>query len=420
MHTTIHPIDVKTTHAIRFLTTRLRLSMFAALILLAGMALWLNLTMQSTAYGNGDGRYEDQIDSFSEYVVRNSVIYGVERGDASSATMFLTAGYPQHYDYSSEGIYPYYSNRGAQSNVYTFIALALGHQSADDLSAFFTAARFVNALLVSVIAFVFFGSLLGMTGLAAVAALLFTLLSGIALFSSNLYFQLWTFLLPLAAYPLLLRGHATQYLFAAFVGSVVYFSIRYEFATTFAMLWILPVLIKGTSPSRLGIGAFFASCLGFTLALTSHHIQVAGSLGIGIGDASDLILSSMKLRTMSIEGVPVPFSSGFRWAIMDRYSWSGLSVPFVVIVPKTGFLLFFLLVSLTVREWRDVQILVWAVLTYISWYVFAYQHIMWHAPYDSLLFAVTIQLAMLVVLAIRIGSFLGRSSTQVVPTNRSF
>jgi hypothetical protein len=51
------------------------------------------------------------------------------------------------------------------------------------------------------------------------------------------------------------------------------------------------------------------------------------------------------------------------------------------------------------------------VIAYFSWYVFAYQHIMWHSQYDWLLFAVTIQLALLVVLGTRVRATIQKSAS---------
>ena len=47
----------------------------------------------------------------------------------------------------------------------------------------------------------------------------------------------------------------------------------------------------------------------------------------------------------------------------------------------------------------------WALITYVSWYVFSYQHIMLHIAYDSLIFAATVQLTvvMMIGMALRDG-----------------
>jgi hypothetical protein len=396
---------------IRLLAARSSLAVFVLLCLLAAVSLGLNLTNQKTSYGTFGGLYEDQVDSFSEYLVRNTVRYGVETGDASAPNLYITAGYPDDFDYVAEGIRPYYSNRGIQANAYTWIALALGDRFTNHPKSFFSAMRFANALLISVIAFVFFGFLFGRTGLSAAAALVFTHLSGIALFSANLYFQAWAFLLPLAAYPLLSRGQSAAYLAAAFAGSTLYFTMRYEFATTFALLWLLPVLMTQAKPVKLGLAAFVLSCAGFALALYMHHAHVAGALGITLGEATELILPSARTRTMTIEGVPIPFTSGFFVEMARRLNLAAFSLPFVVTLPKYVFWAIFVALALTARDQQVRWLLIWAVIAYLSWYVFAYQHIMWHSQYDWLLFAVTIQLALLVVLGTRVRATIQKSAS---------
>jgi hypothetical protein len=234
-----------------------------------------------------------------------------------------------------------------------------------------------------------------------------------------LYFQTWVLLLPLFAYWLLLHANPLIYLAVALIGSAFQFSIRYEFATTFVLLWLLPVLMTQAAPGRLGFATFFLGSVGFTLALLIHHVQVAGALGISVGEASGLILKKAGTRNMSMAGVEAPWSLGFFQEVAIRMNEAGLSIPFLVMLRKGLFVLIFLVLWLTREDRVERDVLLWALICYISWYVFGYQHIMWHRMYDWLLFSVTLQLAILIVVGMRIAKrlnlpcHLGRRSPAV-------
>src|SRR5262249_15461742 len=102
--------------------------------------------------------------------------------------------------------------------------------------------------------------------------------------------QAWLLFTPLACYPLIEKGQRAAYVILAFLLSVAYFSVRYEFATTFSLLWILPVLLAATRGAKIrpgvAIAAFFASCAGFAIAVSLHHVAVASENNISIREAS--------------------------------------------------------------------------------------------------------------------------------------
>ncbi|TBW08027.1 hypothetical protein E0E50_15765 [Azotobacter chroococcum subsp. isscasi] len=65
----------------------------------------------STYYGSGGGRYADRVDSFSEYIVRNTIKRNVLNNDELSLLPILTKGYNnKDYNYYPDGYQKYYSN----------------------------------------------------------------------------------------------------------------------------------------------------------------------------------------------------------------------------------------------------------------------------------------------------------------------
>jgi hypothetical protein len=148
-----------------------------------------------------------------------------------------------------------------------------------------------------------------------------------------------------------------------------------------------------------GIAAFVAVCFGFAVALAAHHFAVASENGIRITDASALVLHSAAERVASLQDVPAPFTTDFIVRKGSTWSWPALDLPRLLRVSKLALLgvIIVLMARTRCRPSRD--ILIWSVLAYVSWYVFAYQHIVFHAVYDSLLFAATIYLALVFHLA---------------------
>ena len=133
------------------------------------------------------------------------------------------------------------------------------------------------------------------------------------------------------------------------------------------------------------------------MALVLHHLAVARELGIPLAEASGYVLSNMNKRLASLDGVPLPLTPGFFALMGARWSHTGWALPMLVEIKKLSFLLLFVWSFWALRGTKAWRVLIWAGLAYASWYVFAYQHIMWHYLYDSLLFALTLQMALVVI-----------------------
>ena len=90
----------------------------------------------------------------------------------------------------------------------------------------------------------------------------------------------------------------------------------------------------------------------------------------------------------------MPFSPGFFKYMIIRMTWTGITLPLIGSVTKLLLLLIFIFYAWKEKSGQYFPMFIWAISSYISWYVFAYQHIMWHTQFDSLLFTATIQLVL--------------------------
>ena len=366
--------------------------------------LWLNITRQTSSYATGNGKYADQVDSFSEYIVRNSVTDRILKPEKNSSTLIMTEEHSTgDYNYYRDSTKKYYSNHGIQSFFYTSIARINTELFLQNKELYFQSFRYINCAFLVLCLFAFFKSYLGLNYLTLISIGIFSISSGAALFSSNLYFMAWLLFTPLFCYPMLESGKNNLFLLFSFLFSFLYFSVRYEFATTFALLWLFPfaaLKLKNKHVSiKLCLTTFIIVCVGFILSTTTHHISVALEEGISITEASKLIFSSAQTRIASIQGVPCPFSYGFFKSILSRWSGPGFSLPLIFSISKLS-LIFLVFILIYTRQQKNENILFfWAFTTYLSWYIAGYQHIMWHAQYDSLLFTSTIQLAIVLIFA---------------------
>lgn len=377
-------------------------SILVLLILLLATGLFFNFTKQSTGYGTGDGKFLDQVDSFSEYIIRNSVIHAMKNDLPSNSILVITRGYAKaDYNYYYDGTINYYSNHGSQSIFFINLLRLIKAPGDSDLGRYFQAFRFVNCLLVAASIVVFFVTVFGANITAFALAFFYSLSGGIALFSSNLYFMIWVMLTPLLCSPLLKMQSIKPYAFATFIFSFIYFSMRYEFATTFALLWLLPfAILRGCFIANWKSVALILlmSTLGFGFAIFWHLAAVADALNLPYSQTIPTVFSSLKLRTLSFTDVPRPFTVLFFKDLLIRLGWVGFSFPYLFSVSK----LFVLCSTALMARWVwldcvSKRVLGISFLGYISWYLFAYQHIMGHKIYDSLIFSTTIQLSFLIL-----------------------
>jgi|GEM_PF-4315301 len=372
------------------------------LVLVLSIGLYFNFTKQFTDYGTSNGKFVDQVDSFSEYIIRNSVINAMKNNLASNSILVITKGYAKEdYKYYDDGMINYYSNHGSQAILYIDLLKLCQVPGDADLGIYFKVLRFVNCLLVATSIVVFFVTVFGSNITAFSLAFVYSLSGGIALFSSNLYFMIWVLLTPLLCSPLLKIQRTKSYAFAAFLFSFIYFSMHYEFATTFALLWLLPfaVLTEGYRVNwKAQLLVFSLVCLGFGLAVFWHLAIVSDALSLSYSKAVPIVFSSLKLRTLSLTDVPTPFTRPFFNDVLLRLGWVGFSLPNLFSVSKL-FVFCGTLLMVRLMRFDGVTRVVFAVsfIGYISWYLFAYQHIMGHKIYDSLIFSATIQLAFLIL-----------------------
>jgi len=382
-------------------------SIVILVVFMVSIGLWLNITNQVTMYGTQNGKFSDQVDSYSEYIIRNTVLNKFIGTENVGGTLIITKGYPKEdYSYYPDETVKYYSHRGIQVYLFEEIGRFNKELFIENSDRFFQAFRFLNCLLLTVCVSAFFIGLFGKNLIALISLVIFSFAGGVALFASNLYFMSWILFTPLLCFPVLVRGYSKTYVFFALVFSMLYFSVRYEFATTFALLWLFPVLAlrlkTGSIDVKTAIYAFAATCLGFSLALLAHHLSVASELQISIDDASELIFTNTQVRVLSLKGVPVPFSNEFFQSMIYRWKWTGLSAPLLFSIPKLWllilFIVIFIVISIKTKGGEFKMLFIWALLAYGSWYLFAYQHILWHVQYDSLLFAATIQMVLLICL----------------------
>jgi hypothetical protein len=261
------------------------LAMLAVVLIAAGM--WLNVSR--TTIDGTFANYEDQGDPYSERIVRNTVqnsLLGVEN---KSGSLIMTRGYfeqdvtpaSKRLDYHADGTRRYHSQFGAQAWVYTRLAAIFGDGFAQNPDTVFQMLRFANCLLLATCFATFFAAMLKRRPAFLAAAALMSVSGGAALFSFNLYFMYWMMFTPLLVAPLLFAGRPLVYLAAAFIFGLAQFLVRYEFATTFALMWLLPVVLaRHDRPAqllRLGAAVFAAVCASFVAAVMLHHLRVRRS-----------------------------------------------------------------------------------------------------------------------------------------------
>lgn len=349
--------------------------------------------------------YQDRGDPYSEQIVRNTVINNVIGKENIGGSLIWTRGYAgaggvgadHRYDYAAEGTKRYYSNRGLQQWVYTRVGLVSRGSFANGHDDYFTIFRLLNCILLTASLAGFFYITLGPQPIYLAATAVMSVSSGVALFGANLYFLYWLMFTPLLATAVLVRGGDRAYVAAAFIGGLAYFVVRYEFATTFALMWLLPVVLgrheRPAAMLSLGAAVFGAVCASFLVAVALHLISVMSIEHTDLRGAAALVFEKLGMRVASLDNnIPPPLTAGFVKAMLYRWSDPAFHVEDVFSVSKAVILAVFAAICAIDRSvvWRFVA--AWAVATYASWYVFAYQHAMQHYPYDAMLFAPTISL----------------------------
>lgn len=365
-----------------------------SVILLLAIGMWTNITRQAVGSPR-DFRYKDPGDAYSEYIVRNTLVNSFVGSENLWGSLVWTKGYGggnDDFTYYPEGTSRYHSNQGLQVVPYRLVAVAAGMPLLSAIAPLFELFRLLNCLFLLAAVYVFFRSVLTHRSSALAATALTSVAAGPAMFGANLYWQYWIMFTPLLATPLLLSGHRAMFIGTAAICSLLYFSTRYEFATTFALMWLLPVVIAGLrskAPVILtGLSAFGCVCVAFILALIFHHMRVAEVESVSFWEASGFVFENFQRRVASTDQVPMPGSIEFIKNLAARLTENAFAAVDVFTLSRglIGLGAFCLAFNNNEGRW----LMGWAVVTYGSWYIFGYQHIMQHFAYDAMLFSCTI------------------------------
>jgi hypothetical protein len=382
---------------------RVHLTIAAIVVMVIAASVLIGVTRQRV--GQFAPFYQDAGDAYSEQIVRNTVTNEIIGTENRGGSLIWTKGYahsttaPAHrLDYHPDGTVRYYSNRGLQAGLYAAVAAISPESFTAHPDIYFLTFRFVACLMLISCCAVFFGFLFNWHARYLGAMSLMSVTSGIGLFGANLYFQYWLMFAPLLAAPLLFQYGARAYLGAAFAGGLAYFATRYEFATTVALMWLLPVILaryqQPKAMVRLGILVFGVVCLSFVTAILLHLLSVMTLLGTDLSGASALVFEKLHMRVASFTNVPPPFSLGFVKGMLFRWTGPAFYIEDIFSMSKALLLAVFALTLWLDRSRLWWLLCAWALVTYASWYVFSYQHIMQHFDYDAMLFTCTVTLVM--------------------------
>lgn len=357
-------------------------------------------------YGNGNGKFLDRADSYSDYIVRNTIKRNVLIEEDSSFFPIFTKGYKNNdYNFYVDNYIKYTSNLSLQTVPATIIAKALNFNTEKKLDMFFGLLRLAHALTFSLLlcTFLFYFCKSQQLKHHFLIPFLVGGSTGFVFFSQNLYFVSSLILMPavLIAYQLCNYNRFSKVI--VFMLGFVFFLRGYEFATIFAILtgFSAALFASGNwqNKAKLFAVAFGIICLSFVAALFCHIVLVAADTNwaLSIADSAKQAFSTVQMRTSSFKNVGAPFSPDFLFRIQQRWSMVAFSII------QTGFqisqlgvillMAFILVLRLKTMSNIESMIFTYSVAGYLSWYVFAYQHIMWHVMYDWYIFALTVGLA---------------------------
>ncbi len=355
-------------------------------------------------YGSGNGRYADRVDSFSEYIVRNTIKRNILNKDDSSLVPIVTKGYGSgNYEYNPDGYTKYVSNLTIQTIPATVLAKVLRLDTEVKLDRFFGILRLVNALLLSIFIVGIFLSYCSIqkNNFAFLIPFLVGCSSGFIYFSQNLYFSSFLIVLPAfyIATQLRYRQGFNKYLVFLFGG--LYFLRGFEFSTVFALLTAFSAALftlgSMTKKMKMALLAFSLICLAFAGSIILQIIFVSADSGLSLGDTARRLFGNIQHRTQSATGVPFPFSVQFVKSMNERWSYPAFSVStngFVLSQLNIIVIMLFGIISRLSKITDNEKIIyLYGFFGYASWYIFAYQHIMWHSMYDWYIFALTMGLS---------------------------
>ena len=196
------------------------------------------------------------------------------------------------------------------------------------------------------------------------------------------------------------------------------FSHGFEFITVYVisvvcMNWIAAILRSEKAPLRESLTCFLTLVSSF---ITSLGLLIVAQLQsredrISFLDAVSNILDRIVTRNISENGVPQRLSADFFSEMYRRWNLDGFSFLNLMSLSQFGVVVIFLS-FLSVRKYRlkkltqlDLAIVVFSFGSYSSWYLFGYQHIMWHYMYDWYIFSLTVGLGTLCLGAVTLSRY---------------
>lgn len=334
-----------------------------------------------THYGNGGGKWIDQIDSYSEYLVRNKIKNDILGTENRESFLVITKGYSElDFNYVTAGTKKYFSQFSLQSRLLSILARLLGLNNSADIDLFCNVFRYLNAIFFSMsIALFFLVAFKGNSRPFIITLLFLCFHKGFYLFAHNLYFASAIFSFPLLAMATLYPSVSIRSMLpVVFFSSLANFLCRYEFASIYCLLWVIGVFVLYSANPfeqkiKISLIIFSSTVLAFLISVIVHVSAVQKDTGLNFSQSKDIAFSTLKHRTQSVDGVPGPFTKDFLPFYMARMSFSHLA--------------FLILFGLSVFLGLKDLIVVFGIgfCSYLSWYVGAYQHIMWHGFYDPFL-----------------------------------
>lgn len=381
----------------------------AAWTLLASFLILFNPQGLYTDYGTGEGKYPDRVDSFSEFIVRNTVTFNAAEGDGYSLLPILTEGYFNEeavdYTYSGDNVVQYTSSLALQTVPMSVVAIALRLDSDSDFKAYFSALRVIQGVVFSLLLMIFaycftrFHSLRG----GWIAPLAVGTSAGFVLFAQNLYYLAPVMIAPAVLIAIQTHRRGKWSPSWVFLLSLMNFLRGYEFLSVAALLTTFAAMVFITGEWRVrllaGLKAFGLSVLAFATAFAIQIgvIAFSSTSHFSLSQALELVLDRAKTRNFSTDGVPSPLGNEFFATVMWEWLQPGFKlVEGVPPLSKFAVLLLLLLIC-AFRAGRmtklEVTVTSFGVLGYASWYVVGYQHIMIHRMYDWYIFALTVGIA---------------------------
>ncbi len=381
-------------------------------------------------YGDGGGRYGDRVDSYSEYIIRNTIKRNILNKEDDSFFPIVTKGYVNNdYNYDEDGYSKYTSNMSLQTVPATIIAKLLNINTEKCLDAYFIILRLIHALLFSLCLCSFLFYFCKAQGIKHHFIIPFLIggSAGFTFYSQNLYFLSALIVMPasLIAFQLCTSNKFSK--ITILLCGMAYFLRGYEFATVFALLTAFSAATFTTgswrNKSKSSAIAFSIICISFLLSVLTHITLVSAdsNWSLSINDSVKMAFSTLQHRTASFDGVPLPLSAQFFHVMDGRWEDTAFSwIPGAIKIREAYVVIFILLIVILRRKMMsdtEKTIIVYGIIGYLSWYVFAYQHIMWHSMYDWYIFSLTLGLSFSMLIIIYVNNVMVKYSLRRTDKN---